>query len=582
VKRQRLVTKWLAFLTLKRRIILIFMITFLLPFAGITALSYYTFNSILTNKINSTIRNNMGQARLSLENAFSNMNHVSQQLAFQGSVGPKLLQYLEATEPYRQAELIDEINADLDTITYTNPNIGLTLYYFAEDGTYKFENLNAARNFDPLRLPTLAEQYRITYKGPHLSQDQFNNQYVLSVLRKVDLPDRDDVYIYIESGFKLTQNILENNRFSPNARHLILDVDGDVVYSELPGVFPQGSAFAKDAGGAGAGFHNDYYWFRGTSHQGWSIVSAIPQSEYTRERDLWLMQIAAFCLLFLAVTLGLAWLLWKMVYRPLNDFNREMRRMSKNDLEPITTDSNIPEFNYLLKQMNTMKGEIRRLFREVETKEKRRADLEIEKLRYQINPHFLMNTLDTAHWLAVMKGQHEIDKLIVSLNKLLYYNLGKTGERTTVREELDALEQYVALQKIRYDFEFNVEVEADERALDLQIPRFILQPLVENALYHGLSDDGCIRVHVRFDDWIRISVSDNGAGMSEETLRQVLHRESQGKEKVGLGIGMNYVKRTIESYYEGHAVVDIRSEVGKGTIVRLTLPTGTIGKEAVS
>ncbi|TLS52703.1 sensor histidine kinase [Paenibacillus antri] len=582
MKRQRLSTRWLAFLTLKRRIILIFMITFLLPFAGITALSYYTINSMLTNKIHSTIRNNMGQVRLSLENAFSNMNHVSQQLAFQGSVGPKLGQFLEATEPYRQAELIDEINADLDTITYTNPNIGLTLYYFANDGTYKFENLNAARNFDPLRLPTLAEQYRVTYKGPHLSQDQFNNQYVLSVLRKVDLPERDDVYVYIESGFKLTQNILENNRFSPNTRHLILDVDGDVVYSELPGAFPQGTAFADGDAAAESGFHSGYYWFRGTSNQGWSIVSAIPKAEYMQERDLWLVQIAVFCLLFLAVTLGLAWLLWKMVYRPLNDFNREIRRMSKSNLEPITTASNIPEFSYLLKQMNGMKGEIRRLFREVEASAQRRADLEIEKLRYQINPHFLMNTLDTAHWLAVMKGQGEIDKLIVSLNKLLYYNLGKTGERTTVREELDALEQYLTLQKIRYDFDFNVEVETDERVLNLEIPRFILQPLVENALYHGLQDDGRILVRVWFDDALRIAVSDNGAGMSEETLMQVLHRESQGKEKVGMGIGMNYVKRTIESFYEGRAVMDIRSEVGHGTTVTLTLPAGTNGEERVS
>ncbi len=582
MKRPSLVSKWFTFLTLKRRIILIFMILFLLPFVGITALSYYTINSVLTNKVHSTIRNNMGQVRLSLENAFSNMNHVSQQLAFQGSVGPKLSQFLEASEPYRQAELIDEINADLDTITYTNPNIGLTLYYFAEDGTYKFENLNAARDFDPLGLPTLAEQYRVTYKGPHLSQDQFNNQIVLSVLRKVDLPDRDDVYVYIESGFKLTQNILENNRFSPNTRHLILDVDGDVVYSEVPDAFPQGSVFDGRTSGAEAGFRNGYYWFRGTSNQGWSIVSAIPQSDYTRERDVWLVQVAVFSLVFLAVTLALAWLLWKMVYRPLNDFNREIRRMSNSNLEPITTASNIPEFNYLLKQMNAMKGEIRRLFREVEASAQRRADLEIEKLRYQINPHFLMNTLDTAHWLAVMNGQHDIDKLIVSLNKLLYYNLGKTGERTTVREELDAIEQYLTLQKIRYDFDFKVEVEADERVLDLDIPRFILQPLVENALYHGLNDDGWIRVRVRLGEAITISVSDNGAGMSEETIRQVLQRESQGKEKVGMGIGMHYVKRTIEAYSDDGAAMDIRSEVGQGTTVLLTLPAGTTGKERVS
>lgn len=565
-----------AILTLKRRIIFIFIVTFFIPFVSIAALSDYTINAILDNKIQSSIRNNMGQVQLSLENAFSNMNHVSQQLAFQGSVGRKLGLLLEAEEPFRQSALIEEINDALDTITYTNPNIGLTLYYFASDGSFLFENLGVKGGFAPLTHPLLAEQYRVSYHGPHASQDHFNEQIVLSVLRKVDLPDRDDVYVYIESGFKLAQNILENNRFSENSRHLILNVDGGIVYSELPDVFRSGTAFP--ASGAN-GLHNDYYWFKNTSQQGWSVVSAIPRDEYLKERDLWIVQIVLFSLLFLVVTLGLAWLLWKMVYRPLNEFHREMRRMSRSDFESATPASNIPEFDSLLKQMHHMKSEIRRLFREVETKEKRRADLEIEKLLYQINPHFLMNTLDTAHWLAVMNGQEDIDRLVVSLNKLLYYNLGKKGERTTVAEELDALRQYLTLQQIRYDFEFNVEIEAEERVMEMTIPRFILQPLVENALYHGLDDAGRIRVHVRFDGALELGVHDNGAGMSEEAVRRVLDNETEAKDKVGMGIGMNYVKRILEAYYGGEAKMDIRSEAGRGTSVLLRLPVAEADKK---
>jgi two-component system sensor histidine kinase YesM len=183
-----------------------------------------------------------------------------------------------------------------------------------------------------------------------------------------------------------------------------------------------------------------------------------------------------------------------------------------------------------------------------------------------------MNTLDTAHWLAVMNGQNEIDQLVVSLNKLLYYNLGKLGEQATVREELDALREYLTLQQIRYDFQFNVRVEADEHVLDMIIPRFILQPIVENALYHGLNDQGSIRVDVKYDGLIELSVHDNGEGMTEETIEHLLHNDQVEKRKVGMGIGMNYVKRMIEFYYDGQAGMQIKSELGKGTSVILRLP----------
>lgn len=90
-------------------------------------------------------------------------------------------------------------------------------------------------------LPILAEYYGITYFGPHISQDRFNNQYVLSALRKVDLPEREDAYVYIESGFKLTQSILDLDEVSKHTNHLILDNNGRISYSELQEIFPENS-----------------------------------------------------------------------------------------------------------------------------------------------------------------------------------------------------------------------------------------------------------------------------------------------------------------------------------------------------
>ncbi|WP_028609315.1 sensor histidine kinase [Paenibacillus harenae] len=559
-------------LSLKRRIVILFIAASLIPFVGIGLISYFTIDSILFNKIQLGIQSNVRQVQLSLENTINNMNHVSQQLSFDGSVGKKLDQYLLGGEPYHQASLVSEIKNEVSTISFTNPNIGLTMYYIQKDGSHLFENLVVSEQFDPNTLPRLAVSNKITYHSPHISQDGLNNHNVLSVLRKAGIPERDDIYIYIESGFKLTQNILDTDQISQNSHHLLLNKEGQIAFSEIPDIFPANSAFPLEDARVDHGTYNHYYWFKGTSKQGWSIVSVIPEAEYNKERNRWLIQIVFFSLLVLAISVMLAWLLWKMVYRPLTNFHKEMKRAGQSDFQSAPVKTYIPEFDYLLREFGDMKQQIGELFLEVELKEKRRADLEIEKLRYQINPHFLMNTLDTAHWLAVMNGQNEIDQLVVSLNKLLYYNLGKLGEQATVREELDALKEYLTLQQIRYDFQFNVRVEADEHVLDMIIPRFILQPLVENALYHGLNDQGSIRVDVKYDGFIELAVHDNGEGMSEETIQHLLHNDQVEKRKVGMGIGMNYVKRMIEFYYDGQAGMQIKSELGKGTSVILRLP----------
>lgn len=232
----------------------------------------------------------------------------------------------------------------------------------------------------------------------------------------------------------------------------------------------------------------------------------------------------------------------------------------------------IPEFDFLLGEFSNMQHQIGDLFKEVQQKEKIRADLEVEKLLYQINPHFLMNTLDTVHWLAVMNGQGEIDKLVQSLNKLLYYNLGKLGQVSTMEEEIDALRQYLILQQIRYDFEFDVRITADEQVLQIPVPRFILQPLVENSLYHGLSDEGFIQIEVTCTSTLNIMIQDNGAGMTEETIHNLLNNREAEQQKVGMGIGLNYVHRMLKAQYGDQAQLVIESELGTGTSILLVLP----------
>ncbi|MEK4732033.1 sensor histidine kinase [Paenibacillus sp. FSL L8-0641] len=562
-------------MTLKKRIFLLFFLSAFIPFISIFAISYYTIDSIFANKINDGIRSNLQQVTSSLENSITNLNHVTQQLSYSGTIGKKLDEVLKpSSNIFELIEARDELKNELNVVTFTNPNIGLTLYYFQKEGTTQFANFPIKDRFSPESLPVLSKSYGIAYYGPHMSMNRFDDQLVLSAMRKVQLPQRDDVYIYIESGFRLTQDILGYNQYKGALSHLILNGEGNIVYSEIPEAMKVGENFSSiSKGTAKDGISRDYHWFKEDSTQNWSVISVISQAKYQQEKNQWLLQILLVALFFLGFTVFLAWLLWKMVYKPLGLFHSEINGMSQNPQKAGSqTRTQIPEFDFLLGEFSNMQHQIGDLFKEVQQKEKIRADLEVEKLLYQINPHFLMNTLDTVHWLAVMNGQGEIDKLVQSLNKLLYYNLGKLGQVSTMEEEIDALRQYLILQQIRYDFEFDVRISADDQVLQIPVPRFILQPLVENSLYHGLSDEGFIQIEVTLAKTLNILIQDNGAGMTEEAIQRLLNNRITEHKKVGMGIGLNYVHRMLRAQYGDQAQLVIESELGTGTSILLILP----------
>nr|WP_255654481.1 histidine kinase [Cohnella sp. REN36] len=194
---------------------------------------------------------------------------------------------------------------------------------------------------------------------------------------------------------------------------------------------------------------------------------------------------------------------------------------------------------------------------------------------HQINPHFIHNTLNTVQWIARMNGEREIDRLVSIFTRILHYNLAKEGGIVPLRDEVEALKDYVALQQIRYDHPFIVHFQIDEGLLDVvRIPRFILQPLIENALYHGLGDrDGSIDLRIdKQAEELVIQVADNGAGMTKEAAAQLFAAERDESRKAGLGIGLNYVYRVIKAHYGEASDIHIDSEIGQGTTITLRVP----------
>ncbi|SFS46510.1 sensor histidine kinase [Paenibacillus sp. BC26] len=569
--------------TLRNRLYVILGLNALIPLLLVIFISYKSVYPLLDQRIRTGIQSNLNLYQLSLENTLVSLNNVSQILAFDGRIGKKLSLFLSEKDLYTKTQINNDILQDLNIISSTNPTLGLFFYYFKDNQNILYQNFSVNKQFALEKLPRLVELNGITYYGPHRTNREFSDVQVLSVARKIVLPDREDVYVYLETGYNIWNKIYQTGREqNMNDYHLIVDQQNRITYSENPADFPIGTVLKYDPTGSKKE-SNGYYAFETQSNQGWKAIDLISKATYHKEIKNWFEQLVV--ILFISLLLGslFAWLIWRMVYVPLKKVNQDMRLIEHSDFDTPLSEFAIVEFDSMMKHFDVMRHRVKELLEENAAKEKRRADFEVEKLLYQINPHFIHNTLDTIQWLARLKGQEDIDTVATSLNKLLYYNLGKKGPHSTIAEELEALRDYLALQKIRYDFDFSVNIHATEDLHCCLVPRFILQPLVENSLYHGHFDDknGLIDVTVEpaGADYMIIQIRDNGRGMTPETIARLLEKQSDEQNRIGLGIGVYYVKRVFDSQYDGHADFSITSTIGEGTCISLRIPRTYAMKE---
>lgn len=215
--------------------------------------------------------------------------------------------------------------------------------------------------------------------------------------------------------------------------------------------------------------------------------------------------------------------------------------------------------------------------------EKMYSHMQLEKLRAQINPHFLLNTLNTLHWQALMNNQTDIDKIIQALSHLLAYNLDKQSCKTNLKNELAAVKEYVTLQKVRYSFDFAIHSQEAPESLIFPCPKFIFQPLIENSLSHGYRERMKIELNVCVSELIEIKISDTGTGIPEGKLKELqkltpiadyssADKNSTSSACEHSGIGLQYVIQSLNDFYNGEYEFTILSTYKKGTTVILKLP----------
>jgi sensor histidine kinase YesM len=296
-----------------------------------------------------------------------------------------------------------------------------------------------------------------------------------------------------------------------------------------------------------------------------------------------------FTMLFILVVSLLSSLLFsRYLMKPLLHLRGLMKRAELGDLKAYWVWESKQEMNELGNSYNQMLNRIEDLIKQVKQEEALKKDAEIEALQYQLNPHFLYNTLNTIKWVAKIHKTPQISDVVTALVLLLQSSLGKKGEFISLQEEILLVEAYMAIQFFRYGDEIAVLFEIDDFAKVCLVPRMILQPLVENAILHGikpLKGKGIITIKAWMDrDLLYCEVTDNGVGMPENMLngdgeagfekkaaRVFPAQPNVLKERMS-GIGLRHIREKIRLYYGADYKMHIFSKEKQGTTVRISLP----------
>jgi sensor histidine kinase YesM len=302
-----------------------------------------------------------------------------------------------------------------------------------------------------------------------------------------------------------------------------------------------------------------------------------------------LLSISLFTAAFFLSTLIALWISGGIT-KPISLLSEAAKQISKGNLAgediKITTKD---ELKPLTETFNQMRTNLRRLVNEIKQKselDKLLKELELKSLQSQINPHFLFNTLNTVSKMAYLEEAEQTTRLIEAVAAILRYNLTDFDKASTLREEVRIVQEYFYIQQTRFGERIRFETDIEDDCLDIEIPSLILQPLIENAFMHGVEsyeENGVISLHIyRHNDRIHVDVMDNGAGMDEAIKRRLLRyvegsapeegHDAESSKRQSTGIGVKNVIRRLQLFYQRNDVVEIESEVNKGTNFRLTIP----------
>ncbi len=317
---------------------------------------------------------------------------------------------------------------------------------------------------------------------------------------------------------------------------------------------------------------------------GWGIIAYIPLKVLYKDIKVLRQWIILLSLLSVIILSLLSIFMAVDIVKPINRLVKAMEKIQKGESGAYIEIDRKDELGYLHKTFNKMVKEMNHLVNWIYREQITRKEAEIKALQSQINPHFLFNTLESINWMAQLNNVPEISDTVSDLSSLMEVNMGKGNKLIPLEEEFAYADKYISLLKRRFEDRIDMVKNVQPETLKIEIPRLLIQPLIENAVYHGVErsrDKGIINLNTRIEDEsIVIEVIDNGVGIKEEELEELNKKLSidndtyfkNSSTQKSKSIGIENVNRRIKLFYGEQYGLKIESQFGKYTKVIVAIP----------
>lgn len=315
------------------------------------------------------------------------------------------------------------------------------------------------------------------------------------------------------------------------------------------------------------------YLSSGNDH--WKFISINPDNSMD-SRNKSLVLLALLLLIINGIVFFVSsFIISNSIIKPIHKLLRSMNKAPSGNFRKMNLELNSYEFEQLFMGYNDMIEQIDQMLKRIIEEQNTLRKAELNTLQAQIKPHFLYNTLDSITSLALSGLNDQVCDLIEALGSYYRLSVSKGREVITIGEEIEIVRNYLKIQKVRYQDVFEVQFDVDEDCSQVPIPKLVMQPLVENSLYHGIrpkGTSGTIWINVKkTEGGVSLSIADDGVGMSEEEIAQILRTERKGQIK---SFGLWGTMERLRIFYGDKDGITIESEPGKGTAITIAIPNG--------
>lgn len=467
-----------------------------------------------------------------------------------------------------------KIRKDVVSVTTYSPE-GKLLACWADSGKKQKEPIY--KNLSYIKIPGEPGLY---ISSPHV-ETLFENDYpwVVTISEHMENEKGEKVQVSMDIRFSNIANYVDDVGIGQHGYCFIMDTDGNLVYHPqqqliYAGLKEENTHLLKNFKDGAHTEDSVIYTIYTLENCNWRIVGVSYVDELITSKVVSMFRLLGGLLfLVLAASVVTGMIFSKLISKPAEGLAAAMREFEKDaeafEFCPVKGTSEIVA---LSDSFGHMVVRIQELMDRVRQEEVTLRKTELNALQAQINPHFLYNTLDSIAWMCEEERNQEAVVMVNALAKLFRISISRGHELITVQKECEHAESYLKIQKYRYKNQFSYEFHVDERCRDYLCNKITLQPIIENAIYHGLDmsdEEGKIVIEVtECEEGIRMSVIDNGVGMSRQQCEEILHRDVKDKA----GIGIKNVNDRIKIYFGEKYGLTISSEQDVGTRVDIRMP----------